>query len=356
MIQPKLLFACSILFIISCCLFSIHEDIHEMTTSQSAATFVIDAKERNATTLHNSSPNNTTEIIIQLSGQFGNHLSKIAAGIAVALELEARGRHTSLVLQRPARGHSGDQTAALLQECFPWLRNVSFHTKINTPNDLPKNLAWNSESPRDFDRVMDSIVTSKQSSVYVDYLCGLDLIVDRHYTALQRFFVMDCCSSSEETIAYSTVFHYRNFAREMPRRGKQKGYEEIEAQSMMKLLFPNQNITNIRSPMLIVTPFAPDVQPFVDVLQQQGIDVHVRAASTPVQDFCRLQSATDTMIGLARSTFFLWAALLGNTPHVRAYSIDSEWKRQSKSPVWDHYNWSHPGLERRFHFELYHVS
>lgn len=344
MLHPKLLFTFSILFIISCCLLSLNEDVRNLNTSA----IVTNTAERNKTMV--DTQNNTTEIVIQLSGQFGNHLSKIASGIAVALELEARGRHTSLTLKRPRRGHNGEQTAALLRECFPSLRNVSFNDSDD--ETYTKTISWNSESPCNFDLVMDAVVKSKEKSILVDHLSGLDLIVDRHYSALRRFFSMDCCSS--EMKAYETVFHYRNFEREMPRRGKQKGYEEIGAQFVIDLLYDNS--TTVSSPLLIVTPFAPDVKPYVNALQNQGLEVHVLAKSTPLQDFCMLQSATATIVGLARSTFFLWAGLLGSTPRIRAYSIDSEWKRQSNSPVWDYYNWSHPKLKERFFFELYHIS
>jgi hypothetical protein len=340
-LSRKLLFVFTILFVTSCCLWSLTEDIRNLAEDPANT----EANERNTTKIE--AHNTTTEIIIQLSGQFGNHISKIAAGVAVAIELEARGRHTTLTLLRPRRGHSGEQTAALLQECFPSLRNVSFDN--NHPNLVPKPLSWNQESPGDFDDSMNEIVKSKTSSVLVDYLSGLDLIGDRHYKALRRFFTIDCCSS--ESRPYRTVFHYRNFEREMPRRGKQKGYEEISAQFVNELLHDNNDST----PILIVTPYAPDVKSYVDVLQNQGKVVHVLANSTPLQDFCMLLSATETIIGVARSTFFLWAGLLGNAPQVRAYSIDSEWKRQSNSPVYDHYNWTDPELKGRFHFELYHL-
>lgn len=347
MIYPKQLFAFTILFIICCCLLSLNKDLHYLTEINSAT-----VTETNTNRTEDETHNNTTtEIFIQLSGQFGNHLSKIAAGVAVALELESRGRHASLTLLRPRRGHSGAQTAALLQECFPLLRNVSFDSEIVESENHPKPLSWNHESSSDFDSIMDTIVTSEATSVWVDHLSGLDLVVDRHYTALRRFFELDCCSSQMMN-SYSTVFHYRNFEREMPRRGKQKGYEEVTAQFVTDL-FRDLILSNSSSPILIVTPFAPDAKPFVDVLQNQGLVVHVLANSTPLQDFCMLLSATNSIVGLARSTFFLWAGLLGSTPQIRAYSVDSEWKRQSNSPVWDYFNWTHPELKERFSFELY---
>lgn len=339
----KKLFVFTVLFITSCCLWSLTEDIRKLSPVPTAT----ETHARNAT--QNEAPNNATEILIQLSGQFGNHISKIAAGVAVAIELELRGRHTSLTLMRPRRGHSGDQTAALLQDCFPSLRNVSFDN--TNPNQAQKPLLWNHDSPRGFDDVMDEVVESQAKSVLVDHLSGLDLIIDRHYVALKRFFAIDCCSSDVQP--YNTVFHYRNFEREMPRRGKQKGYEEISAQFVNDLF--HDIIVNESTPMLIVTPYAPDVKKYVGVLQNQGRLVHVLANPTPLQDFCMLLSATESIIGLARSTFFLWAGLLGNTPQIRAYSIDSAWKRQSNSPVWDHYNWTNLELKERFHFELYHL-
>jgi hypothetical protein len=64
-------------------------------------------------------------------------------------------------------------------------------------------------------------------------------------------------------------------------------------------------------------------------------------------------NAQKEMVGLARSTFFLWAGFLGNCSRVRAYSVDSPDRRQAVPNVFDRYNWTHPELQSRVFFELF---
>ena len=76
-----------------------------------------------------------------------------------------------------------------------------------------------------------------------------------------------------------------------------------------------------------------------------------------MQDFCAMRK-TKELVGMVRSTFVVWAALLGNSDGIaRLYSVDSTWTRKkflkSGRPVFRSYNWTNSELKRRVHFELY---
>ena len=77
-----------------------------------------------------------------------------------------------------------------------------------------------------------------------------------------------------------------------------------------------------------------------------------------MHDFCFLMQTQKELVGMAKSTYLFWASILGNVQHVRLYSIDSDATRKKvsdrgKGRVFFHYNWTHPELKRRIHYELY---
>jgi hypothetical protein len=125
------------------------------------------------------------------------------------------------------------------------------------------------------------------------------------------------------------------------------------------------------------------VYPYVQALQARGLVVRVvtpilattgrgrrvdgakiydSSMTTDLHDFCFLLQTRKELVGMAKSTFLFWAAVLGRAQRVRLYSIDSDATRkiaaaqqqQQHDDIFLHYNWTHPDLKRRIHFELYH--
>lgn len=107
----------------------------------------------------------------------------------------------------------------------------------------------------------------------------------------------------------------------------------------------------------IITRFDEEyAQPYVDALQQHGLQVRVIQGQTGSQDFCFLMSAQKGMVGIVLSTYFGWAALLSNATRIMAYSIDSDERRNltdMTGPVYRYYNWTNPALQNRFLFSLH---
>ena len=97
-------------------------------------------------------------------------------------------------------------------------------------------------------------------------------------------------------------------------------------------------------------------------LQTMWLTTKVNDSALPnslsaMYDFCAM-IRTKELVGMVRSTFVVWAALLGNEDGVaRLYSVDSRATRKQFSkngkPIFRTYNWTHPRLQRRIHFELY---
>jgi hypothetical protein len=137
----------------------------------------------------------------------------------------------------------------------------------------------------------------------------------------------------------------------MPRRGKHLGYEELSPNQTARQLFGHLGGGD---KVAIITRFDTSAaRPYVEALERQGIQVRVVNNQTDTQDFCFLMQAQKEMVGLARSTFFLWAGFLGNCSRVRAYSVDSPARRRAVPNVFDHYNWTNPELQSRVFFELF---
>jgi hypothetical protein len=94
---------------------------------------------------------------------------------------------------------------------------------------------------------------------------------------------------------------------------------------------------------------------YSQALVDQGYTVRVMNQHGAMEDFCAMRHAVD-LVGMVRSTFLVWAALLG-THNARLYSVDSPSTRkhshQKGQPLFRTYNWTHPELQRRIQFELY---
>lgn len=158
--------------------------------------------------------------------------------------------------------------------------------------------------------------------------------------------------------------HFRNFMGEL-KAGKRTGLEELSPQKVATQLFGKKRSSNATR-VAIATRFAgrKASKEYFDELQKQGFQVRwltqqKEDGSPPaaMQDFCAMLRAKE-LVGMVRSTFVFWAALLGNPEgHARLYSVDSKWTRQkfekNGRPVFRTYNWSNPDLQHRIQFELH---
>ena len=139
----------------------------------------------------------------------------------------------------------------------------------------------------------------------------------------------------------------------MPKRGYKLGFEELDANKTAEELFghlePGEKVA-------ITTrfPSSPGLMPYLDAFKRRGIQARVINQTSGTEDFCFLMNAQKELVGIGKSTFFVWAAILGNCTNVRVYSVDSPAvrRRNMGRPI-VHYNFSHPEIASRIRFELY---
>ena len=165
----------------------------------------------------------------------------------------------------------------------------------------------------------------------------------------------------------SFVQHFRNFLGEL-KRGKAMGMEELSATKVATEVFGPGSSSNATT-IAIATRFPGHkaAGEYEDALKRRGLQTmwlttKVNDSALPnslsaMYDFCAM-IRTKELVGMVRSTFVVCAALLGNEDGVaRLYSVDSRATRKQFSKngktIFRTYNWTHPRLQRRIHFELY---
>jgi len=152
------------------------------------------------------------------------------------------------------------------------------------------------------------------------------------------------------------------------------GLEELSPNQVATQIFGSQSPSNATS-ITIVTRFPkhPATMEYTKALNKAGLitttttttNSSSSSATTlstkflPMRDFCTM-IRTEELVGMVRSTFTVWAALLGNPNGIaRLYSIDSQLTRKAskgEKTIFRTYNWTHPTLQRRIHFVLYQVD
>lgn len=138
----------------------------------------------------------------------------------------------------------------------------------------------------------------------------------------------------------------------MKKRYRVLGFEEMGANQTARDLFGHLRPGN---KVAITTRFGVEsAAPLVRALEARGLTVRVVANQTGVEDFCFLKSAQKELIGIAKSTFFRWAAFLGNCKTVRMYKLDSPAiRKKGGENIFRIMNWTHPDLKKRISFELH---
>lgn len=141
----------------------------------------------------------------------------------------------------------------------------------------------------------------------------------------------------------------------MPRAGVRLGFAEMEpdeaARRLLGHLEPGDRVA-------VVSRFdAVSEAPLVHALSRRGLRVRLVQDQTGVQDFCFLMHARRELIGPGKSTFFFWAAVLGNATRVRSYWLDTpEVRANIGGDFREDYVWRTPELRERFRIELYPVD
>lgn len=108
----------------------------------------------------------------------------------------------------------------------------------------------------------------------------------------------------------------------------------------------------------ITSRFRDGLQPYIDAFERRGIRARAIVGQSGVQDFCFLMHAKKEIVGVTKSTFFAWAALLSNATTIRAYQANAipgprgKGGSQGVTP----YNWKNKDIAKRFKYHVYDVD
>jgi len=177
------------------------------------------------------------------------------------------------------------------------------------------------------------------------------LVLDNYIDRLKALFAFDfdrCCGEKVPKEDES-VFHFRNFATELPNFNY--GLEDVSpnqtANVLLQHLQPGDKVA-------ITTRFNNEyLNQQVQALQAKGLQVRVIAGQSGVEDFCFLLRSQKEVVGNYQSSFALWGGMLGDAKAVRFYTIESA-KLRSRNGFSDDtilrrflYKWRHPILSSR---------
>jgi hypothetical protein len=253
---------------------------------------------------------------------------------------------------------------------------------------------------------------NKNATISLPYLFSRSLqflvMMDKYHDELIPYFEWDheACCGTQMPYPNESVFHFRNYATELgffnDRDGETTtdltfgGCQEVPPDMLAQTVLghlggrqpsddngthtANSSSSSSTSTSSTTTttangvvdrvamtsryPESTETQRYVDALQQRhpangrgGIPTRVISNQTAAQDFCFLLHAPRELIGIASSTYFKWAAVLGHAPINRLYVYDTllterkfpndmNFKRNT-------YPLTHPALARRIQFERY---
>jgi hypothetical protein len=332
-------------------------------------------------------------ILIQLSGEMANNLHHIAHGYSLKLMAkEEFDIDCNLVL----RHHEGPNNRAPkpkwksardnIQQCFPKLSDWNFEEGNHNNIFLERRnlqLSWLQEKHdqlyglvnsrhlseiRQGLKVLSEEVLTDADRPWIDeaksairvpylYLESLDVLpmIDHYFDHLRELLVFNdkaCCARLPEST--ESVFHFRNYESEMPeRRAFEMGFAELSPVKVATELFahlqPGDRV------QIITRTFNQKARNYAEALEVNGVKASVVTDQSTVQDFCFLKQTQKELVGSARSTFVMWAALLGDSQKARMYHVDNRGLRNRHPDFWERftYNFTHPRLRDRLIFELY---
>ncbi len=355
-------------------------------------------------------------LVIQLRGEMGNHLSSIAHGMGVRwyakemyeMELEVLLRHQVLptgLVNAEVDSPKWKPTSDAIKQCFPNLRSWTFDRGSAwkefyssnreqmqwlaplTRNHLdyingrlwqgttsrrdpqPVELQdWNKSlttlqtlmmrSDRPASRVcFPSFFQCVNPSVSIPFLRSESLentlVVNRFLDDIRKLFRFDydTCCGGQSPYQDETVLHFRNFIAELP--GSDSGLEDVSPQQTAHVLLHHLQAGD--KVAMTTRIHNEQSQRHVNALRAKGVQVRVIEGQSASQDFCFLLQAKKELVGNFQSTFFFWAAVLGQAATVRLYTLDNPRLRERCG--WSThimmrrfmYNWTHPELMYRFH-------
>jgi hypothetical protein len=325
-------------------------------------------------------PEKPLTLVILLSGEMGNQLSKIAHGYGMKWILEEDYNITTRIVLQHQPNLKWVRARWSVVTCFPqtsswdfaegnteefnvrhsqqrkWLgddvteiltvKDCNFESCLRQAFETLVNVINNSSRPAIPDNA-NITLPFLQSNTYGN----VGYINDRFYERLLDLFQYDqlkpdCCK--ERAMPNDVVLHIRGFLVEMPRQGKKWGFEELSpnktVHELLGHLKPNDTVA-------IVSRFPTKLDGYVEAMRDAGLKVRVLNSLSGEQSFCFLLSAEREIAGYSMSTFATWAAYLTNATRSRLYYLISP-ERSARGFVTD-YNFVNPILKKKLSLHVY---
>jgi hypothetical protein len=332
-------------------------------------------------------------VVVQLSGEMGNNLHKIAFGRALQNLAKERYRmDTQLVFRRQERGGKWVFAKKDIQQCFPNLRHVDFQLGNSDEFDTRRSQQanWlgrdafqllqlqNGINSSHIDKGLEylhhlvanrtdrTIMEPPNANISLPFIYSLAFVdyslIDRYYNDFRELFTFDelaCCNlvpDADESVFVSKKVQTLSFCGCMlcyPNHGSYLVYHlllslcqhfrnyiaELPRKWKSKgyeELSANQTANELfehlqpGEKVAIVSRLQTlNTLAYADALKERGLEVRSISQLTGVQDFCFLLNTKRDLAGHARSTFLLWSAFLGNATTNWLYSIDSPSTRKA---------------------------
>jgi hypothetical protein len=338
---------------------------------------------------YNSSLPDAT-LIIQMKGEMGNNLQKLAYGYGLSLWLSRKfGITPNLVVRHLPKKAKWTNARDDIHKCFPNLRKYDFeqgnHKEFklrrtqqadwlqkyhaNTSHFL--QLVVQGESAEEIEKGLayfHQLATSSQpekptikdpkANITIPHLWignrpMSQLFIDNYIEEYRMFFRFDedaCCAQRPEPD--ESVFHFRQFATELQKLSLEeqfaRGYQELSPNRTAHELFGHLQAGD---KIAMTTRFHNDIsRSYVSAFVERGLQVRVVTNQTGTQDFCFLLKARKELVGVATSTFVRWAGYLGDTSRVRLYSVALPNQTTTTTSRY-HYPWNNSKLKSRLYFE-----
>ncbi|KAI2497062.1 hypothetical protein MHU86_17432 [Fragilaria crotonensis] len=332
------------------------------------------------------STNNPLTIVINLSGEMGNHLSKLAYGFSLKWMLMEEYDITTHIILRHQAASKWVEAAKNVQRCFTATRLWSFEGGNTDEFELRdmQQKQWMGENHQyfNFGPACDNESCIRQNTnfliqnitlweggptvgdhynislpfIFSDGFATIGYFNDRYASRIAELFHFDeaspnCCAIRAEPD--ESVFHIRNFLVEMPRKGKHRGYEELSPHKVAHEAFGHLKAGD----KVAFTSRASRefVSNYTAALEARGHQVRVIEGQNPTQDFCFLLSARKEFFGFTMSSYAVWAAYLGNATQSRLYSIKSPNRIASLGDkgYFVRRDWTDSSMKERVTFEIY---
>jgi hypothetical protein len=320
---------------------------------------------------------NVLHIVIQLVGEMGNQLCRLAFAYGLKWMLEEDYQASSKIILRHQPSEKWIRARKSVVTCFPKMRQLDFSeaytqeftAQLKKQNSMIGNTTLFVKKCQSEDCIRSKLETfldiqnqfmnnfyinpinTKISLpfLYVDSMATLGYINDRYYERLRLLFEFDldnpdCCSMKAKL--GENVVHARGFMQEIPETAKKLGFEELSpnktVQEVMKDYRPGDKVA-------VISRFSTVGENYVHRMQEAKLDARLMENISDLQSFCFLMSGELEFIANSKSTFAQWAAYLGNASKVRLYNLRSP--ERGNGILW--YNFTNTEIRKRYSFEDY---